>query len=185
MHESQVKATALVLVGEAGLLLVSAYYRVAAYEAAYGYTLERLYVQVYTVAVGVGLLLLAREIWSGIEVGRLIRRLSIVGALCVVGLAYWNHEAWIARQNIERYRHTGSIDLDYLVSGLGDDALPEVLQSWPQLAGKAAGEARDGQILSPLANPARRRYGSHWYEWNLRRAAADAAVQTARAIRVP
>jgi len=53
--------------------------------------------------VDAGLLLLAREICSGIEVGRFIRRLSIVGAMRVVGLAYWNQGAWIARQNIEHY----------------------------------------------------------------------------------
>ena len=48
----------------------------------------------------------------------------------LLGLAAINPDAWIARQNLDRYDATGEVDWTYL-SDLSDDALP-VLATLPQ-----------------------------------------------------
>jgi hypothetical protein len=173
-RESQARALTLILIAQAGLLLVSAHVRIAAYEKAYGFTLERLYVHAYTIMTAIALLLLAWEVWTAIDARRLFRRLGLVAALAIAMFCYWNHAAWIARQNMERYRRTGMIDVNYLVTGLGDDALPELIHDLPALSAPLAQQAHD-QLMAlrqrrGVPRPAR------WYEWNLRRAAARDAL---------
>jgi hypothetical protein len=113
-------------------------------------------------------------VWVSIDAGRLFRRLGLAAALAVATFAWWNHAAWIARQNVARYQHTGSIDIDYLVRALGEDALPEVIRALPALSAPLAQQAR-GQL--EVVRTARMRNGrARWYEWNLRRAAAREAL---------
>lgn len=67
----------LVLITEVLVVLMSALHRLSLYEAAYGYTMLRLYVQAYVVGVAIALLLLAAEVLglSGrFDEGRFARR---------------------------------------------------------------------------------------------------------------
>lgn len=173
-RERLVQGLTLVLIAEAALLLVSAHLRVSAYEEAYGYTLERLYVHAHTVLIALALALLAWEVVASIDAGRLCRRLGLVAALALALFAYWNHAAWVARQNIARYQRSGQIDVPYLVRGLGDDALPEVIADLPVLAAPLAQTAR--AQLEPLRCASAKARAPRWFEWNLRRAAAREAL---------
>jgi hypothetical protein len=174
VHERRVQGLTLALIAEAALLLVSAHLRVSAYEEAYGYSLERLYVHAHTVAVALALALLAFEVRTSIDAGRLFRRLGLAAALSVALFAYWNHSAWVARQNLARYQRSGQLDVSYLVQGLGEDALPEVIRDLPVLAAPQAQMAR--ALLEPLRAASAKARTPRWYEWNLRRAAARAAL---------
>ncbi len=59
---------------EVELLLLSALRRLWLYEAAYGFTTLRLYAHAYMVVVALLLVLLASELWRGLEPGRAARR---------------------------------------------------------------------------------------------------------------
>jgi hypothetical protein len=83
----------LLLLLELELLLVSAFRRVALYEAAYGYTTARLCAQIYMAVVGLMLIRLAAERRRPLDVGRLGRHLAMAGALALAALTFWNHEA--------------------------------------------------------------------------------------------
>jgi hypothetical protein len=181
-----VRLLELVVIAELQLLLLSAYHRVNLYAGAYGYTVPRLYAQVYMMGVSVLLLMLAHEVWRSLDLRRLIRRGAMLAGATLAALVYWNHEAWIARQNLERYRTTGKIDIGYLVADLSLNAAPELVRSLGTLLPSQATELGDGLF---------RKYGSRlehverqrWFEWNLarRRGARALAPIIERARRPP
>jgi hypothetical protein len=158
----------LAVIGELQLLLLSAYHRVNLYAGAYGYTVPRLYAQVYMMGVSVLLLMLAHEVWRSLDVKRLIRRGAMLAGATLAALTYWNHEGWIARQNLDRYRATGKIDVGYLVSALSLNAAPELTRSLGTLLPSQAIELRTG-LLERHARRIQRVERERWFEWNLAR----------------
>jgi hypothetical protein len=173
-RESLVRALAWGVIASSLLAVASAYERVQFYEASYGYTEQRLYVQVCCAAVAMALLLLAWELRASIVVPRLMRRVALVGVLCVGGLAYWNSVAWIVHANVERYQRTGKLDASYLaeLARFSPDAVPELLASLPRLAPQDALDLRTALRAAPLGSDGE----LSWYEWNLRRALARSAL---------
>ncbi len=181
VHEGKVRALALVLVVETQLLLLSAYHRVDLYANAYGYTTQRLYVQVYLAVVSVVLAMLAWEVWGAIDVPRLVRRTATAGALALTALTYWNHHAWIARQNVDRFAVTGKIDTHYLANDLAPDAIPQVAALLPRLSAKDAAWTSTCLRSLYLSHPRLDGSGA-WFEWNARRAAVRPALLKAGVI---
>jgi hypothetical protein len=175
-HEGAVRLVAWALVAETLLLLVSAFRRVWLYEDAYGFTTTRLYAQAYMLVMALVLLRLAWDLRAVVDTRRLARWAAALGVLAFVTLGYWNHEAWIARTNVERGLRTGVLDATYLVRGLSLDAVPalvDVLGSAPE------------PVAGPLREALRTRYTGarvrdcRWFEWNLRRAQAARALEAA------
>lgn len=156
------------------LLLGSAFRRVWLYEAAYGFTTARLYAQVYMGAVAVGLAVLSREVAGDFDAGRLFRRAAAAATILFVTLIYWNHEAWIARRNMDRFETTGKLDVAYLTKGLSPSAIPAIaerLLSLPE------------PLRADIRRAVHERYAAHdvarqrnWYEWNLARSRARTAL---------
>jgi hypothetical protein len=176
-HETRVRAFADIVIAQALLLLGSAYHRVALYEAAYGYTAERLGVQIYCWIVGVGLVLLAIELHRGISIARLLRRCALAVIGTFLAISYSNPTSWIVEQNIARHRATGKIDAQYLahLAGSGCDAVPELIRALPELRVEEA-----AALHAALVNTSRSLGDSErWYEWNLRRARARSALRSA------
>lgn len=158
------------------LLLGSALRRVWLYEEAYGFTTARLYAQFYMAAVAVGLALLALEVAGGFDGGRVFRRAAAAAAILFVALIYWNHEAWIARKNIDRYASTGQLDAAYLAKELSPDALPAIAERLASLPEPLRTELRDA---------VRERYAARhdleprpWFEWNLARSRGRVALRS-------
>jgi two-component system, OmpR family, sensor histidine kinase BaeS len=159
---------------QAQVLLLSAFYRVNLYEGAYGFTTQRLYVQVYAAVAFIALILLMIELRGYPLFNRLVRRVLVVVALAFGGLIWGNSDAWIARANLLRYAHTGQIDVPYLTRSLGPDAVPELVRALPQLP---------SSLATPLEVCLRNRYPDHpdnvkdrWFEWSLRRVALNEAL---------
>lgn len=163
------------------IIVASAYQRVRYYEAAYGYTEQRLYVQLICGLVSLALLSLAWELRSAIDIPRLIRRVALIVIAGVAGISYWNHAAWIVDSNIGRYERTGKLDVSYLerLARSSPDAIPALIAALPRLAPADASRVRASlrrearrSILVPPPNAG----GPSWYEWSLRRASAHAAL---------
>ena len=158
----------VVLIVQAQLLLLSAFHRITVYEDAYGYTALRLFVQCYALVVLVALALFAIEIATRPDFARLAQRWVVTVAIALIGMIYWNHSAWVVRQNLQRFERTAQLDIRYLVRGLGPDAVPaqadalrrlpaELAQRW-----RACLQATYGRHLAALERPAA------WYEWSYR-----------------
>ena len=175
-HERILRILAFALITAVLLLLGSAFYRVRLYEAAYGFTTARLYAQAYMSVVAAGLLLLSLEVAGELDAGRLFRRTAAVATILFVALIYWNHEAWIARRNIDRFATTGQLDVAYLTHELSPDAIPAIAERIPSLPEPTRSELRHAVLMRYAARP--HMTEGRWYEWNLARARAREVLTT-------
>lgn len=142
------------------VVVASALYRMHVYQQAYGFTVLRLVVDAFELWMGLLLVLTALAVALR-AVSQLPRAALCSAALVLFGLGVMNPEAWVADHNVERFRDSGKVDLDYLAT-LGPDARPAIAQLPPDLAQCA------------LA-PASREPGS-WLDWNLGLSRADAVT---------
>ncbi len=142
------------------VVVASALFRMAVYQQAFGFTVLRVLADAFEVWLG---LVVVMVLAAGVRLsGWWIPRAALVtGAVMLLGIGLANPEAWIARQNIERYEETGKIDLDYLTT-LGPDATPVIE------AGLPAEMAQD--VIGRQHVPSQQ---DDWLGWNLGRARAD------------
>jgi hypothetical protein len=157
------------------LLLASAFRRVLLYEAAYGFTTARLYAQVYMCAVAAALVALSLEAASAFDAGRLFRRATATTTVLFIVLAYWNHEGWIARQNLNRFATTGKLDVAYLTRSLSPDVVPAIMEQLPALPDTMRTEVREAIQKRYTGRRPRR-----WFEWNLAATRATEAMAKRR-----
>ncbi len=120
---------ALVLV-----MLVSAWRRMALYEAAYGFTELRLIVFVAMAWLAILLGWFVITLWKRSDLfalGALLVAIGFVATLDVV-----NPDQLIAQRNLARYEQGGELDLLYLTR-LSDDAVPVLTAALPRLQASA------------------------------------------------
>jgi hypothetical protein len=164
-HEGILRLVTFAVIAAVLLLLGSAFRRVWLYEEAYGFTTARLYAQVYMVAVAAGLVVLLLEVAGNFDASRLFRRAAAAALVLFIGLIYWNHEAWIASRNMDRWASTGKLDVVYLTRELSPDAIPAIVERLPSLPEPMRSEVRRA-VQEGYA--ARRENRPHaWFEWNL------------------
>ena len=179
--EGWTRIAAVAVVGQVEVLLISALRRLWLYESAYGFTTQRLYAHAYMVAVALFLGMLGWGLARGLTAGWLARRAAGIAAVAMAALIYWNHEAWIVRQNVERFLRTHQLDTSYLVWGLSPNAAPALVGATAELPPILADSVRDGL---------RQRYGTaprgapcRWFEWNRGRERAGAALRAGGIVR--
>lgn len=109
------------------VIMISAFKRLALYEGAYGYTVLRFYSHVFIIWLAVVFLLLLVKILTNEEENFFALRMFTSGLIFLAFLNFFNPDAFIARQNISRYKETGKLDAWYL-SRLSADAVPETIK---------------------------------------------------------
>ena len=107
------------------VLLVSAWRRMALYEATFGYTELRLIVYVFMCWLGLTLVWFLLTLWLRPDRFAIGALLAVMGFVATLNLI--NPDAFIARQNLDRYEQSGDLDAAYLAS-LSDDAVPELVR---------------------------------------------------------
>src|SRR5262249_38073339 len=119
------------------------------------------YAQVYMVVVALALGFLVIELVRGLDAARFLRRAATGGILAVIILSVWNHEGWIAGENIRRTTRGGPLDVHYLVWNLSVNAVPTIVEALDQTArGEAlAGALRERYTNRMTLSPCR------WFEW--------------------
>lgn len=170
----RVRVMAYVLIALVQLLLGSAWHRLGLYERAYGFTQARVYAHAYMVVVSLVLVALDVEIARRVDLGRLVRSAALIGALAIVALAWWNHDAWIVRQNVARYANTGRLDVAYLGRDLSMDALPALREALPRLS--APDRAALVACLAHRYRGGRAPGAARWFEYNRSRVRARLAL---------
>src|SRR6266550_19276 len=173
-HESRVRALTIALLIAVAIILMSAFYRVSLYEAAYGYTVSRLYAQVYMLVVGAALIAVAVAVFGTLDMDVLFRRVFAVAVAAFAVLVFWNHEGWIASENIDRYRTTGKLDVVYITRDLSPNAIPVVVSKLPALPEPVRTELHDAIVKR--YGDGRRVQQNDWFEWNLHRTQAREAL---------
>jgi hypothetical protein len=175
-RERRVRFLTFAVIAAVLLLLGSALRRVWLYEEAYGFTTARLYARFYMYAVAVGLVMLSLEVARDFDAGRLFRRAAAAATILFAALIYWNHQAWIASRNVDRFAITGKLDVAYLTRGLSPDAIPAIAERLPTLP---------EPLRSDIRRAVRERYAARlrpdgrqrtWFEWNLASSRAQGAL---------
>jgi two-component system, OmpR family, sensor histidine kinase BaeS len=139
------------------VVVVSALHRMHLYQEAYGFTQLRLLVDVFE--GWLGLLLLALLVAGrSLRAAWLPRMALLSGVGLLLGIAAINPDAWIAEQNIDRWKETGKVDWVFL-QDLSYDAVP-TLASLPDDVRRCA--------LAGRETP-----DDDWLEWNLGRDRAE------------
>lgn len=123
-----------VLVGLVLVMLVSAWRRMALYEAAFGYTELRLIVYVCMAWLAVILVWFWLTLWVRPDRFAIGALLAVMGFVATLNLI--NPDAFIARQNLDRYGRSGDLDVAYLAS-LSDDAVPQLVRGLTLAVGDA------------------------------------------------
>jgi hypothetical protein len=148
------------LITEVILIMASAFKRLYLYEQAYGFTTLRLYSHVFVVFLAVIFVLLLIKILRNQTENRFALPAFIAAVGFLVAMNLLNPDAFIARQNLDRYHQIGKLDGQYLGS-LSEDALPEIKTA----ISITSGETKQ-QLVSSLAG---RTEPTDWQSWNLAR----------------
>lgn len=126
-HSTLFKILGSVLIVQVLIIMLSSFLRLSLYEQAYGFTIDRLFSHAFTILLAVVFILLLYKIITNGKDNTFAFSgwISLVAFLMVMNLL--NPDAFIARQNIERYANGGELDTYYL-SRLSSDALPETIK---------------------------------------------------------
>jgi len=166
----------VLIVALVGVMLVSAYMRLALYEAAYGFSRLRTYVHVSLIWLGlllgavVALELLRRE--------RLFAAATLVASLgFALTLSVLNVDAFIVRQNVARAARGQELDVPHLAS-LSTDSVPPLAalfasESTPMQTRDALGAALACRRESPQSHAP-----SDWRSFTVSRWQAEAALKS-------
>ena len=119
------KGLALLWIGQNIVLILGVLRRLQLYVEAYQLSELRVYVACFLALTTCGFILLAREIWRGMELRRLFFANSVATFVLFFTLQFCDVGTWVANWNVERWikGDSLSIDLQYLAS-LGPKGWP-------------------------------------------------------------
>jgi hypothetical protein len=163
-HTASFRILSGLLIAEVILIMASAFKRLYLYEQAYGFTTLRLYSHVFVIFLAVVFALLLVKILRDQPEHRFIFPVFITAIIFLAGLNLLNPDAFIARQNLDRYHQTGKLDGAYL-GRLSADARPEVEKALSATTGQthtdieAALQAHDRSLSGD----------TDWQSWNYAR----------------
>ena len=181
-YERRIRLLIAVLMAESLLMLASAAFRLAVYQEVYGYSVLRVYVQIYLALAALGLGLLWHESLEVVQPMRLLMRVGAAAVLALVFVSSANVPAWVAAHNVERRLQGRELDVRYLNDSLGPDAVPTV-EKWLPRLGQVDRELILCQYeLSQSLQRLRSEPSDRWFEWNLRRMSAVAALRRLAAL---
>lgn len=126
-HALPFKIFGALLIIQVIFIIISAFKRLWLYEEAYGFTAARLYGHTFVIWLSIAFIMLFYKIFSGQKENSFAFNILVSVMLFLAGLNLMNPDAFIARQNLERFNRTGLLDIWYLRQ-LSDDAVPETIK---------------------------------------------------------
>ncbi len=142
-----------------GVILVSAFQRLSLYEAAYGFTRDRLVAHIFMIFIGLALVVsIVLEVTRGFKHMALSLLLGLLAFSLT--LTFVNVDATIARQNIEHAMAGYPLDAAYLAGmTISEDAVPELFRYFD--SGELNPELYDtlGQVITCRKS----RYWDQWF----------------------
>lgn len=159
-HSLGFRVLSSVLIAQVLLIMASAFKRLYLYEQVFGFTTLRLYSHVFVMFLAVIFVLLLIKILKNQNENRFAFPAFMTTIAFLASMNLLNPDAFIARQNLDRFYQTGKLDSHHM-AGLSEDALPEV---------KTAINATTGSTKRHLLTSLDVRSApSNWQSWNLAR----------------
>ncbi len=131
-HSLSFRAVSTALIVLTIATMASSLYKIILYESVYGFTTLRLYSHAFVILLALTFLSLLYKILVDIRNETFALRTFVSIVVFVAFMNLLNPDAYIARMNIDRFEHTGKIDIEYMLS-LSNDALPELVRALPVL----------------------------------------------------
>jgi hypothetical protein len=126
MQETIFRTLAIIIVLLTGVMLVSAWQRMALYEQEFGFTHLRIYTHVFMLWMGVLFAVyIVTLFWHRPNLFSLGLVLVVIGNLVTLNLI--NPDHLIAQRNIDRYHQGYDLDLGYFLTGFSSDIVPPML----------------------------------------------------------
>lgn len=157
------------LIVEVMVIMLSAHRRLNLYEEAYGFTTLRLLSHLFILWLAVAFILLIWHIVREEKESQFAFRafISVLAFFALVNLI--NPDAFIARQNINRFNNTGKLDLYYL-RNLSEDATPTI----SELLGHQNNTLqKDAAAILYHQEQTTKNHSTHWQSANLARQRAN------------
>jgi len=146
------------------IMLLSAHFRMSLYEQEYGYTYLRVFTHAFMIFIFFILIATLIKVWK--EKFSLIKSYIILGLIAYISINYFNADAYIAKNNIERYETDGGKTIDiYYLGTLSDDAVPYMVK----LLDNPNEEVAKGIKNNLGLRKARLSSGNDWQSFNLSR----------------
>jgi hydrogenase-4 membrane subunit HyfE len=179
-RESRRERTTFTLLGVlllllTGVILVSAFQRLSLYEAAYGFTRDRLVAHIFMIFIGLALI-----VSIILEATRGLKHMALsllVGLLAFsLTLTFVNVDATIARQNLEHAMAGHPLDAAYLAGmTISEDAVPELFRFFDS-------DKLSPELYKELGNVISCRRGRYWDLWFYDRFWASQHASRAKAL---
>ncbi len=173
-HSGLFRSLSTLLVVQVMVIMASSLTRMSFYENAYGFTELRLYVHVFIFFIAAVYVALLYKIHIDNREDTFTFKVFLLVVAFLAFMNAVNPDAYIARQNMQRFRQTGKIDAGYL-GGLSDDALPVTISLL---------KSKDASVREEYASRLRDRVRvergplfSRWQSLNLSRVRAKELMQ--------
>ena len=163
-HARPFQLLSAALIAQVLLIMVSAFKRLYLYEQAYGFTALRLYSHMFVVFLAVIFVLLLIKILRNWAEHTFVFPAFIAAVLFLAGLNLFNPDAFIARQNLDRFHQTGKLDGAYLGS-LSPDARFEINEALGATTGQTHADIEAALQASALPIE----HSKNWQSWNYSR----------------
>jgi len=163
-HARSFQLLSAALIAQVLLIMVSAFKRLYLYEQAYGFTALRLYSHIFVVFLAVIFVLLLIKILRNWAEHTFVFPAFIAAVLFLAGLNLFNPDAFIARQNLDRFHQTGKLDGAYLGS-LSPDARFEINEALGATTGQTHADIEAALQASALPIE----HSKNWQSWNYSR----------------
>lgn len=135
-------------------MMISALYKMKLYTEAFGFTRLRILVTVFTIFLGIILILLLLFIWKKINI---FKPTIVLGCIMYVFINFLNLDAFIVKNNVNLYTSSAKIDLNYLTM-LSADCYNEIGKAH-RMGLISEKEYKEWKGLNKIKI-------THWYEYN-------------------
>lgn len=160
-HPQAIKLQQIIFIVLNAIVAISALRRMNLYQDAYGFTVSRLYAELFIYGAFVFLAILAVSIISRQAFYKYIHASLIAAVVAVTVIGCMNVNQVIARKNVDRYLGGASIDVAYLKS-LSFDAYPEIRRLTP--SDRISKE--DAALICGYLRVVSRDEFTYWQEYN-------------------
>jgi predicted anti-sigma-YlaC factor YlaD len=167
LHSGILKSLSVMLIGLVAVIMVSAYKRLDIYEMAYGFTILRVYTQLFIILLGFVFLALLAKIAANRNMPWLSVRIIAIAVLFIVWINAYNPDQVIAKRNLEQYKTAHKHDVLVYNTSLSADAIDEIIVSNNLLSKETNAKDHFTDSLQNLKKRKRSNKDESWMSYNL------------------
>lgn len=171
------RTVASLLSAQVLVIMASSFYRLMVYENAYGFSEQRFYSHSFTIWLGVVFLLFLYKLNFDRRENMFAFNVFVSVLVYVALLNFWNPDAFIVRQNVDRYAQTNKLDTNYWFY-LSHDAFPAIIEAKDNfgMGTEPANKVKD--VIESIGEREGSEFQGDWRSFNFSRASGRLLLMT-------